>query len=242
MYTIKNFLDLLTLASSRHSFLADLSLICDDSDCVNASAVLTKMTAARLCHGVLLHWMKEPDNNDWAAARLLKDIYDCHTCVIHIAQVYVKGIIAADSAEPLVFGNKTELSEEEAEVVVYRLFETERRLEVPVMPVPKIKYILPEDIGNLSKVQMVTDVRPLEMCEGGKTSAEDFKKMFSTGVGQFDNLTFKNHPLKNIVQNPYLFGPDLSENIVLFCSKGYQSALAADVLVKAGYLNVYVVR
>ena len=47
--------------------------------------------------------------------------------------------------------------------------------------------------------------------------------------------------LKNIVQNPYILGPDLQQNIVLYCTKGYQSTLAADVLTKAGYLNVFVI-
>ena len=33
--------------------------------------------------------------------------------------------------------------------------------------------------------------------------------------------------------------PDKDENIVLYCGGGYRSALAADMLMKMGYVNVW---
>ena len=35
----------------------------------------------------------EEDESDWSAAERLQDLYSCHVCLNHIAQVYVKGIM-----------------------------------------------------------------------------------------------------------------------------------------------------
>ena len=239
MITIASFIKLLQNYAIKCNFSSDTSLVTDDFDRVNSALPVTKQTAARLCHGVLLYWLKEPDNDDWSAARLLKDIYDCHTCVIHVAQVYVKGIIPSDSTEPPVFGNKTELSEEAADAIVQRLFNLQPRLEVQKLPVPEIRYIGEEDVGKL-KSPLVVDVRPLVMSESGNNSVQQKRTAPDWVIGLGKQVTFKNHPLKEIIQNPYILGTDLMTDIVLFCSKGYQSTLAADVLVKAGYRNIFV--
>ena len=56
---------------------------------------------------------------DISRANALADLYTCHTCVNHIAQVYLRGIMEAqtverDGVEYKIFNQLEEVSEEEA--------------------------------------------------------------------------------------------------------------------------------
>ena len=56
---------------------------------------------------------------DISRANALADLYPCHTCVNHIAQVYLRGIMEAqtverDGVEYKIFNQLEEVSEEEA--------------------------------------------------------------------------------------------------------------------------------
>lgn len=168
----------------------------------------TKKQWAQYCHEYLLNNLHEDDEEDWSAARLLKDIYDCHTCVYHIAQVYVKGIIPVVNEETLEFGGDAIVSKEEAEQYVYRLNHRESRIVPKKIVLPQIMKITYEEMQKLSD-PLVIDVRKEE------------------------NFT-------QIYQNPRGTCSDLEKNIVLVCTLGYQSTLAADLLIKAGYMNIFI--
>ncbi len=86
---------------------------------------LTRQTAARIVHRTLLY-LGEHDERNVEKAFLLKDIYDCHTCVMHVAQVYVKGIMKP--SEDLVFGMQECLSEEEANDILLKISNKEKRI------------------------------------------------------------------------------------------------------------------
>ena len=77
----------------------------------------TKKVAARLIHEFMLNVFKWEDQ-DWANAAELKDIYDCRVCSNAIAQVYVRGIIR--EASPNVFGLNNTLSLEEGTEIIDR--------------------------------------------------------------------------------------------------------------------------
>ena len=64
-------------------------------DLARALTGAARKTAARLVHEWLLSVRGEPDEPDIGPALVLADIYDCHACVDHIGQVYVKGIMDA---------------------------------------------------------------------------------------------------------------------------------------------------
>ena len=64
-------------------------------DLARALTGAARKTAARLVHEWLLSVRGEPDEPDIGPALVLADIYDCHACVQHIGQVYVKGIMDA---------------------------------------------------------------------------------------------------------------------------------------------------
>lgn len=88
------------------------------------SGPLKRMTAARIIHRALLY-LGEKDTYEYQPALMLKDIYDCHTCVIHIAQVYMKGIMTPVSKE--IFGVSNDVEKEEAALIIRRIKDSSLR-------------------------------------------------------------------------------------------------------------------
>ena len=183
--------------------------------------ILTKKECAKIVHTILVDCLNELDEPAWTSALRLKDIYDCHTCVIHIAQCYAKGIIEVSSNNPCIFGNDKTVSKKEAEIIVQKIFDKTVRIPVIEKENTEIKRVTFADLEQLDSPRLV-DVR------------ED------TTISLNPNLTFEKIPLKEITLNPVLFGNDLYQNIVLCCNRGYQSRLAAEVLKKTGYKNLFV--
>lgn len=87
--------------------------------------VLTKQTAARIVHDFVKFELHEKDEEDWESAKNLKDFYDCRTCVNHVAQVFVKGIMVGITDD--CFGMREPLSKEEAYEVAVRIFDVRKR-------------------------------------------------------------------------------------------------------------------
>ena len=56
---------------------------------------LNRQTAARILHQFMKIELGVPDLQDISAANVLADLYTCHTCVNHIAQIYLRGIMGA---------------------------------------------------------------------------------------------------------------------------------------------------
>lgn len=185
---------------------------------------LNKKMLASIVHSYLLTKLNEKDEEDWSSVRILKDIYECHTCVAHIAQVYVKGIVPLLSQG--VFGGNQLVCESLADEVIQKIFNKSLRTIPPQVQLPVIKKIKIEDFTNIDNPRII-DVRE----NAGNIGDSPLCKMLALA---------ENIPLKAIVLNPYILGPDITQNIILYCLKGYQSTLAADVLQKAGYLNVHI--
>ena len=68
----------------------------DERFCDNS---LNRQTAARIIHEFMKIELGMPDLQDISAANELADLYTCHTCVNHIAQVYLRGIMEAQVVE-----------------------------------------------------------------------------------------------------------------------------------------------
>ena len=85
----------------------------DERFCDNT---LNRQTAARIVHEFMRIELGVPDLQDISAANELADLYICHTCVNHIAQVYLRGIMEAqvverDGVEFKVFNHLGEVCE-----------------------------------------------------------------------------------------------------------------------------------
>lgn len=88
---------------------------------------LEKRDAARIIHFFLRQTKIESDEPEWDKAKKLKDLYDCHTCVDHVAQIYVKGIISVAYED--VFGMRNNITDKEAEEIINRVFNIDKRVK-----------------------------------------------------------------------------------------------------------------
>ncbi len=184
----------------------------------STEACLDRKNAACLVHNFLLEECKEADEPDILPAKQLKDLYDCHVCVNHVAQVYVKGIMEAKQS---VFGMKEYLTKEEAEQIVSRIFDRKKRVPPSMPSEQKRGYRLTyrqavkrsaNDVGVI-----LIDVR----------TAREYEENHIDGA--------KNIPLNEILKNPYIVGGDRFHPFLFYCEIGYQSEIAAACILEAGY-------
>ena len=95
----------------------------EDQDERFCNNTLNRQTAARIIHQFMRIELGVPDLEDISGAKVLADLYTCHTCVNHIAQVFLRGIIDAqlverDGVAYKVFNHLEELSEKEMPVIL----------------------------------------------------------------------------------------------------------------------------
>ena len=178
----------------------------------------TRQTAARLIHEWLLIEKREADEPDIRAALVLKDLYDCHACVNHVAQVYVKGIMLCREN---VFGMQERVLEDEAFAIAERAADRRCRKHIgrvkDDMPTP----IRTEwDDRNLPKADYLVDVR----------SPEEY------GQGHLEGS--RNIPLEEYCRNPYALTSRIDAEIIMVCGNGIKSKIAAEQAVKAGFTRV----
>lgn len=88
--------------------------------------ILEKRDAAQIIHFFIRQTKIEEDESTWEKAKKLKDLYDCHSCVDHVAQIFVKGIITPSSES--VFGMRNMIMEKEAIIIINRIFEKDKRI------------------------------------------------------------------------------------------------------------------
>ena len=173
---------------------------------------LTRQNAAKLVHEWLRDCFHEPDEADIEAALRLRDIYDCHACLNHVAQVYVKGIMDARGG---IFGMKEELTEREAAEIAERAAKPEKRLRVAGVAAVKTKAVT-----DYTKYDFLIDVRsPEEFAEGHPEGAV-------------------NIPLAEYVEDPVAFVTERDAKILFICQKGIKSRIAAEAAIRAGFRNV----
>ena len=87
---------------------------------------LNRQTAARIIHQFMKIELGVPDLQDISAAKILADLYTCHTCVNHIAQVYLRGIMDAqfverDGVEYKIFNHLEFVLEEEVACIIEKI-------------------------------------------------------------------------------------------------------------------------
>ena len=69
--------------------------VIDNQDYLHPDDYITRKAAARIIHHTLLYLLDEIDVSDIRPANVIADLYDCRTCVLHIAQVYCKKIMGS---------------------------------------------------------------------------------------------------------------------------------------------------
>ena len=90
----------------------------EDQDERFCNESLNRQTAARIVHEFMRIELGVPDLPYISGANVLADLYTCHACVNHIAQVYLRGIIKSqivvrEGAEYKIFNHLEQLTDEE---------------------------------------------------------------------------------------------------------------------------------
>lgn len=220
VFTVGEFTELLSSELSVHGVTVPYK-----ETLYSPSLPLQKRFAAAIVHDVLLRFLGEEDEENWDAALSLRDLYDCHTCVIHIAQTFVKGIIPPSSDE--VFGTRDLLTKSEAKTIVSRIWNISAR-KLPAPPLKtEVKTLSFKDAASvLSETKYKTVVY---ICDDGKCDLPLLK----------DALKI---PFSRINQNPYIVTDDFRQPIFLFSPDGYFSVIAARILSEYGYEDMTVIK
>lgn len=209
------------------SFYMDYALrkgIIEDYDLLNKNKPLERRRAARIIHEALISELAEKDEQDWSAAEHLLDLYSCRTCVMHIAQVYVKGIMSA--REDRLFGPELNLSRAEAADAIIKMLNKKKRIPKSGVRTSRIKTLSPDEARKLldsDNRAMLVDVR----------SHDEYRNGHIAGS--------RSVPLNDITINPYMLTDRRDTPIILYCRKSYKSAIAARTLINAGYSAVYTI-
>ena len=137
--------------------------IIEDYDMTNISNPIERRSAARIVHETLLTEFKERDEDKWSAAENLSDLYTCHTCVIHIAQMYVKGIMLGHDNN--IFDVHGSITCAEAAEIVVRMLDKEQRIPQTEGRIFESKSLSPDEAQELMSNDsraMLIDVRTNE--------------------------------------------------------------------------------
>lgn len=198
--------------------------IVEDYDITNISKPIERRSAARIVHEALLTEFGERDEYEWSAAENLRDLYSCHTCVMHIAQMYVKGIMLGRVNN--IFDAVGSLTHAEAAEVVVRMLDREQRIPQTKGRVLQSKNLTPDEAWELmlnDNTAMLVDVR----------TNQDYK------IGHIQESICI--PLHDISNNPFSVCDRKDTPLILYCQKGYKSSLAAQALIDAGYSRIYTI-
>lgn len=198
--------------------------IIEDYDMTNRDNPIERRRAARVIHEALRTEFAEKDEIDWSAAGNLLDLYSCRTCVMHIAQVYVKGIMLA--RENNVFDVIGNITRAEGAVIVARMLDKGQRIPQTGSRAHSSKKLQPDEAWELmsnDNKAILIDVR----------TNEEYKLGHIAG-----SICI---PLHDISINPYSVSNRKDIPIILYCQKGYKSSIAAQLLLDAGYSNIYTI-
>lgn len=198
--------------------------IIEDYDMTNRSYPIERRAAARIVHEALMTEFLERDEEEWRAAEKLIDLYSCHTCVMHIAQVYVKGIMLGQ--EQNVFDVRGNITLSEAADIVVRMLLKQKRIPLSEEKVLKSTMLHLDEVRKMmldNKRTLLIDVR----------TKEEYKQ------GHIDGSICI--PLQEICNNPFSVGARKDTPIILYCQKGYKSSLAAQTLIDVGYNKIYTI-
>lgn len=206
----------------------------EEEDILQAQDAIEKRHAARILHQFLRIELGEADEEDISLASRLEDLYDCRVCVLHVAQMYLKGImesepiLLAGEKESEVFGMRDMISDEKAKQMVRRLFEPGERKKI-AMTIKRI--------GTKRGIRIDQD-------EAKKILEQDYRAFLVDVRSKLDYLRAHlpgaiNLSMAQILEHPEEVYPDKSVPILLYCMQGIQSEMAADRLADSGYETVY---
>lgn len=204
----------------------------EEQDTLYGSHKVERRQVARMLHEFLRVERKEEDETDVKVAYQLRDLFDCRTCVNHVAQMYCKGIMLPYTAEmpDLIFGMREGMKEEEAREILKRAFDPSLRLRPDQQVVrkektsvwnPRISYEQAKNMLQQREHCLFVDVR-------SKEQYEEWHMESSIHL-----------PVTTILNNPFVLEGNVHDIILIYCERGTKSDLAALCLLEHGYEHVY---
>lgn len=182
---------------------------------------VTRQSAARIVHESLLKLFGETDNDNWQDAESLPDLYSCHSCVMHIAQVYVKGIITPydDGA----FHLTDYLTFSETADIIIRIIDPSLR-------------IVPPSLGH--DIEFIDYAAALEMIKGGAVLI-DVRNSDDYAAGHLIDAV--SVPISELIYDSKTAMRNISadSSIIVYCRTGANSTKAASLLKKSGFIKVH---
>lgn len=197
----------------------------EEEDVSASGTDLERRAAARILHSFLRKERQEPDEADWRGAERMKDLYDCHTCVNHVAQMYAKGIMEP-FRNPFLFQMHRVVEEAEGSSIVRRAFLREERIPPEVIvsrkrPVSCLTRQEAEALAEREPQAVMIDVRD-RAC---------YEQEHLPGAISF--------PLLLLLQNPAVLPEEKQRPLLFYCQRGSRSVLAAQCAAEAGFERVY---
>ncbi|MBE5872906.1 MAG: rhodanese-like domain-containing protein [Lachnospiraceae bacterium] len=198
----------------------------EDMDVTGREMPISRKSAARIVHQFMRFELKETELLDISPAGELQDLYDCRSCVMHVAQVYCKGIMDGlpFGEESLIFGMEETVWDDECAEILERLFclgkrktrvvKQQGKRVAEVITLQQVKEFLQQ------KDTLLIDVRPLY----------DFRENHMKGAMHIT--------MNEILKNPYMVCEDRTRRLLLYCEEGSQSEVAAQCLINAGYEKI----
>ena len=191
---------------------------------------MTRKNIVGLIHDFLRTELQEPEEIDAAPAYVLQDLFDCRVCAGHIIQVYVKGImdgiVLPDGR--MVFDAEKQVSKEELSDIMTKVCFPEFRIPHRSEDRKETSHYEPEELFYECAKKLLREeknILPVDV----RTMREYEQNHLPGAV---------NVPLLDIVKNPYIFSENRNKTILLYCSEGVQSRVAAQCLLEAGYPKV----
>lgn len=204
-------------------------------DSVTLSKPMTRGTCARVVHEFIRKILKEEPAMNWNEASKLKDLYDCHTCVGHIAEVYEKGIMPArrNTDGMLVFEINVGVTKNEAIEIV------QRTLEPMLRRVPQ-KFTNADKNAGKAPIEIGPEILDKWLAVNKTVNLIDVRY----GLKSIDNRYHmaKQVDFKEYMDNPYIIvdsEDSMKEALCFFCEEGYKSQMAANLACHAGFEEVY---
>lgn len=201
--------------------------------------VMDRRTVARRAHEYMRDVLGEEDIPDISDAGVLRDIYDCGPCVMHVAQVYLKGVMAPVAERE--FGMRGQVTSGELDEIARRVLDPRSRLireNCHAAQAPAGHRLIGTDEIMRLAHPLVIDVRSRHIYEESIRRGQGAGSREALSEGQTLPGTV-NIPLAEYVLNPHLAGDDLFRNIVFVCESGQSASVAAEYASRAGYRSVF---
>ncbi len=212
----------------------------EEIDQINLEKQIDKLTAARILHQFLKLEIGESDEANWNEAANLKDLYDCHTCVNHIAQMYVKGImptkkVVLNQQQVEIFGMKDYLTKEEALTYIKRVFYPKLRFKN--MSVDKSKHLL--TLVTQKELSQIREQYPkaflIDVRSVSEYEEEHLKCALHIPMAKFLDAKDPVAMCMEQILTGYKCLEEFKDPVlILYCDQGYQSQIAGNCLLEHG--------